>query len=217
MLGAVCGLRIEARILSDLGVATAIGAARRKIIEGAVDSLVQEGATKLVSFGTAGGLDPALKTGAIFVAREVVDFTGRKWSADPETTAALADRLQPCRIGRFLGTDSPLLDPMQKSNARSLTGGDIVDMESHVVAERALACGVPFLAVRAVLDHARMSVPAILAEAIDERGGIKALSIVRALLSGDVSLGALLELRAQMAAVRPVLFRCGAAIAGLRQ
>ena len=68
-LAVVTGLEAEARIarragLDALAAGGGPGAATR-----AADDLVRRGATALLSFGIAGGLDPALRTGTVVVGR----------------------------------------------------------------------------------------------------------------------------------------------------
>jgi hopanoid-associated phosphorylase len=216
MLGVVCGMRSEARLLNGADVMTAIGAGRRDLTRRAAEDLVGRGAKTLVSFGTAGAINPALGTGTIVLGTEVLDSLGRRWACDQAGYQELAKSLQPCFLGKILGVDRPLLDAEEKGKARNDSGADIADMESHVVGSAAKEKSVPFLVVRVVLDDARRAIPAALSSAIDERGGIQLLAIIRAIFKRETTIAQILELRGDMIAAEAALLRCGAAIRGLR-
>jgi adenosylhomocysteine nucleosidase len=68
----VVGLRAEARIARALGVPVAIGGGTAAGAERAARHLVAENTKALISFGLAGGLDPALAAGTILVPHTVI-------------------------------------------------------------------------------------------------------------------------------------------------
>ena len=76
---------VEPRILVSGGVPARTGELAR--------SLVEEGAVGLVSFGVAGGLDPALGAGTILLPREIVTADGARFAADTAWREALAAAL----------------------------------------------------------------------------------------------------------------------------
>src|SRR5258706_16080889 len=99
-LGAIVGLPIEAAILRFRGhgafaapdwVAVARADAGRA--EFLSNELVGRGADALLSFGIAGGTDPALRPGAIVVATEVVRFDGTRAPTDASWRQAGLSRL----------------------------------------------------------------------------------------------------------------------------
>ena len=63
--GIVVGLQAEARIARRLGWPVAVGGGTASGAADAVQRLIASGATAVVSIGLAGGLDPALRPGAI--------------------------------------------------------------------------------------------------------------------------------------------------------
>ena len=76
--GIVVGLAAEARVARPLGWPIAIGGGTVAGAEAAAERLVREGVTALVSFGIAGGLDPALRPGTIVVPQEVLMDDGER-------------------------------------------------------------------------------------------------------------------------------------------
>ena len=139
-------------IVSGVGLAAAAEGARR---------LAASGARALVSWGLAGGLDPALAAGSLVLPREVISpegsvfLTAREWRE--RVSRAIAGRQ--VGSGRLLTCREPLASSQAKALAFRETRAVAVDMESSAVAEVALATRLPFLAVRAIVDTAADSLP----------------------------------------------------------
>ena len=68
----VVGLAAEARIARRLGWLVAVGGGTAAGAKTAARSLADAGVDALVSFGLAGGLDPALRPGALIVPSAVI-------------------------------------------------------------------------------------------------------------------------------------------------
>ena len=140
-------------IASGMGRAAAAAGARR---------LVKEGAGALMSWGLAGGLDPALAAGTIVLPSEVVSSDGAVFA----TASAWRDQLlravaasQAVCGGRLLTCRELLGSPADKASAWRRMSAVAVDMESLAIAEIAAENRLPFLAVRAVVDTAADSLP----------------------------------------------------------
>jgi adenosylhomocysteine nucleosidase len=127
VIGFVTGMRAEARLLR--GRMVVVGAEHASALVGRADILV--------SFGVAGGLDPALRPGTLVV-----------------SDAGWAGRLGAVH-GRVIGVDAPICTIAAKKRLQ----GAVVDMESHVVERVAHQASLGFVAVRAVLDPAERAVP----------------------------------------------------------
>jgi adenosylhomocysteine nucleosidase len=188
------------RAVSGMGCAAAGMAARR---------LVDAGATALVSWGLAGGLDPELEAGAICLPREVVAPDGVRFAAAAswrETLMASVVSSRPVTSGALLTSLYPLAGVAAKAAARRDSGAVAVDMESSAVAEVALACRLPFLAVRVIVDTALDAIPASVTVAAGASGEMRI---------GRLLLGLARSPREIMPLAR--LARCyGAAIRSLR-
>ncbi|HEX6996608.1 MAG TPA: purine phosphorylase [Gammaproteobacteria bacterium] len=148
---------------SGPGAAKAAAAAR---------AAVADGATALVSWGVAGGLDAALAPGTVLAPAGVLH--GDRWlDADAAWRAALVAALEPrfaVHEGALLATDAVLRSPEEKSLAAARCGAVAADMESGGVAAVAAEAGLPFVALRVVLDALADELPADAERWIDQQG-----------------------------------------------
>jgi len=174
-------------VVSGMGAAAAASGARQ---------LVDAGARALLSWGVAGGLDPALPAGALFLPGEVISADGVVYQTAREWREALATAVASCHPvtgGRLLTSRRPLGSAADKSIAFSETGAAAVDMESAAVAEVARAQGLPFLAVRAIVDTANDPLPKA-AIAAASSGSVKLSRLLAALARAPADLPALIRL-----------------------
>ena len=161
--GVVAALDFEARslgkcreqiLLSTCGIGA--GNAAR-----AARSLAAAGAGALLSWGVAGALDPALRCGTAVLPIEVLR-QGRRFQTDRLWRGRVAAALQgrvPLVSGVLLTSEVAVAAAALKSSLFQDTGAAAVDMESAAVAEVAAEFGLPFLALRVILDTARDSLP----------------------------------------------------------
>ena len=158
-------------------------------------TLAEAGATRLVSWGMAGGLDPALPAGTICLPGSVISREGTRLGTDPhwrELVGAAILRRRAVVGGILLTSARAIEDVAGKAAAFRDTGADVVDMESLAVAQVAAGRGLPFIAVRVVVDTAADRLPdAVLAAS----GG------------GEVRLGRLLRELARRPGDLPALLR----------
>ncbi len=156
----VCSLRWplqyvrEARIASRRWVLAAHGPGPRLAREAAATALNSCGGRAVVlSTGFCGALDPALRTGEIFAAREVIDAAGKgSFPALPPPSS------RSFRLGRLWSQDRVAVSPGEKAALRE-RGADAVDMEAAAVAAEAVRRNVPFYCVRVVSDEAGEPLP----------------------------------------------------------
>src|SRR6516225_2825676 len=87
-IGVVVGLAAEARIARRIGWQVAIGGGTATGAEAAANALVEQGCIGLISFGLAGGLDPALRPGALVVPSAVLAGDNR-YTADADLSHIL--------------------------------------------------------------------------------------------------------------------------------
>ncbi len=127
------------------------------------------GATAVLSFGIAGGLDLALRTGALLVATRVRGASGA-WPADAAWAARIAAATG-ARPAVLAGAASVASNPAEKARLRAMTGGAAaVDLESEVAAAFAARLGLPFAALRAVADAASDALPLCAAQGLTPDG-----------------------------------------------
>ncbi len=170
--------------------------------EAAAERLVAGGATALVSFGLAGGLDPALLPGAVIVPAEVMEG-GQRY----RTNYALCARFGGQAPVRALAAQAILATPEQKVQAYHATYSVIVDLESGAVARVAARHGLPFAAVRAVCDPAGFALPPLALEALDQGGRIGPWRVLRSVLRRPGQIPALIALSGHAAEARASLAR----------
>jgi hopanoid-associated phosphorylase len=154
VVGAVCGLRAEAHIAEAAGWRAACAGGDPQATRDAAERLVAEGARLLLSFGIAGGLDPALAAGAVILADRVVG--ARRAVAPP----LAIDSIPGLRAAAILAADEAVASVSRKAELFRVTGAVAVDLESGIVAEVATAAGLPYLALRAIADPAGRELPA---------------------------------------------------------
>ena len=166
-----------------------IGGGAPEGAQAAAERLVARGVTGLVSFGLAGGLDPALAAGALVIPESVID-DGQVFAAD----IALSARFGGVMPLRALAAASVLASVAAKRAAWIATGAAIVDLESGAVARMAARHGLPFAVVRAVCDPTGRNLPLLALSALDAGGRIGVARVVGSLLRHPLQLPGLLGL-----------------------
>src|ERR1051325_7599462 len=148
---AVTCLAFESRIAVGHGVRVFCASERDGLL--ARMEAAAAGCCCIVSFGVAGGLDPALKPGDAVIASSVVTDAAR-YQTDEAWTRALLAALPGSLIGDISGADAPVAHASGKLALRQAHRTVAVDTESHFAAAVAARRGVPFVAVRVVLAPA---------------------------------------------------------------
>ena len=120
----------------------------------------------LVSFGFAGGLTADLARGTLVIGTEVVYEDASKRLAPAQRdlvrqfeAAADAEEL-PVRQGILVTTRHLVHDPIAKSELTGRSGACAVDMETAAIVEAAQEAGLPWVAVRAIVDNMWEPLPA---------------------------------------------------------
>jgi len=165
-------------------------------------ALIDAGATALASWGMAGGLDPALRPGAVFLPSEVISpdgasiETARPWRE--RLSAALATHLPithtPVTQGKLLTSPKAVGSLADKAALFRETHAAAVDMESLSIAERARAHQLPFIAVRVIVDSADDALPRTVTTAADSEGHLQVWRLVGALARTPADLAPLIRL-----------------------
>ena len=205
-LGIICGMQSELQALGrwahDPRVRVAVSGARPQRAELQAQQLVTEGCRVFLSWGMAGGLDPALLPGDLVIPAEVVAEDGRSWMLSPVSYRMVAADL-PSRLsgegqggsGRILGLDRVVLSTAEKALIFERTGVAAVDMETHVVARVAADAGLAAVAVRAICDPAGQVLPDLVARALGEDGRPRIRPVIAGLLRRPSDLPALLRVK----------------------
>ncbi|MBV8911017.1 MAG: hypothetical protein JOZ89_09675 [Gammaproteobacteria bacterium] len=159
--------------------------------------LAESGANALISWGMAGGLDPALGAGTLALPREVISAQGERFATAPQWRTSLACAVaadQTVSEGALLTCVAPLGSPADKAAAFRTTAAVAVDMESDAVAQVAASHALPFLAVRAIVDTADDALPPALTAAVVAAGTLRGQQVIAALLQAPGEMAALMRL-----------------------
>ncbi len=199
-IGIVTGLQAEARIARHLGLPVEVGGGRAEGAAAASRRLIEHGISGLVSFGLAGGLDPALAPGMLLVPTAVL-LEADRWDAD----GALMQRLGGATQGAIYGGGAIVACAAAKAALHARTGAVAVDLESAAVARTAWQHGLPFAVLRAVCDGAARDLPRAAFVALDTVGRIGGWRVALAALSRPGQLPDLIRLGGDAARARHAL------------
>jgi adenosylhomocysteine nucleosidase len=156
----------------------------------------------LVSFGLAGGLDPALRPGMIIIPSIVLTE-----NAQLRTNADLAERFGGLTGHTILAGSTIAATAAGKQHLRADTQADAIDLESGAVARTAEANGLPFAVVRAICDPAERDLPNAALVALDSRGRVGFFSVLRSVLAHPFQVPGLLFTACYAAQARHALLR----------
>lgn len=185
-LGVLVGLPFEASILAphlSRDIQLRCGAADPVRARREAAALVADGADLLVSFGVAGGLDPALVPGDLVLAERVVDAKGRAYPADAVARGRLVAALGAERVrgGTLVGSTGIVATPAAKAALFAQSGAVALDMESLPLAEIAAKAGRGFIVLRAIADPAQRAIPPAALAALGPDGKVKLARLLAAL------------------------------------
>lgn len=190
VLGIAAALPLEAQALrrsgdgvlleiTGMGAAQAAAGARR---------LVRAGASALLSWGTAAGLMPDLRAGAVALPRAVIDVDGRHYTVDAAWHGRMLQRLSDpvAPITAPLAACGEMLrGPDDKRALHHRTAAAVADMESGAVAQVAAEAALPFLVLRVVLDPAAGVLPACIRAGPQGELALLKLLLAAAMRPGD--------------------------------
>jgi adenosylhomocysteine nucleosidase len=194
IVGIVCALASESRHLrpTDGALVMTTGMGSSAASTGA-RALIDAGAKALASFGLAGGLDPSLQPGAILLPTEVQGPDGRVHPCEAGWRNRLSAKIE-ARSGRLVSSARSVGSIEDKAELFRTTGAVAVDMESAAVAEIAEQHGLPFLAVRVVVDGAADVLPRAVTAAADNEGHLQIWRLIGALALAPNELAPLIRL-----------------------
>jgi hopanoid-associated phosphorylase len=158
----------------------------------AAKAVLNEHTAGLVSLGTATALDANIECGTVFLPGAICWSDGSHAATDPDWRRALIDAINsrlPIATGDLLQTDEMLRTPARKQQLHRDTGACGADMESGALARVAAGAGIPFVALRVVLDTANDSVPETALSAVAADGNTRPGNLLMTLLRrpGDVT------------------------------
>ena len=192
----VTGLVQEARIAAGPGMTVICSSSNPTQLRSLLAGFDPTTVRGVISFGVAGGLDPALESGDVVVATEVM--AGRtRWLAGSALSEELIDGagLAGQRIvrGSLVGVEQVVPAQSAKAALRSETGAAAVDMESHIAAAYAANASLPFAALRVISDPATRALPALAVNAVKPNGNIDLAMVLRGVARNPLVVRALVS------------------------
>jgi adenosylhomocysteine nucleosidase len=169
------------------------------------EALLAEGATALLSFGIAGGLDPNIPCETAVIATSVKAENLPSLACTSAWAARMANGFgasHRAMLGGLVYTPAVLIARLDKAAAFETTGALAADMESYGVGEAALAADVPFAALRVIADIASDELPEIALHAMTPDGSFKLRGTLGRVLKNPAQIPALLRLGRSTARAR---------------
>jgi adenosylhomocysteine nucleosidase len=192
----VTGLAREARFAEGPGMATFCSGGAPERLRLQLRNADPADFSAVISFGLAGGLDPALEPGDVVVATQTTSGaeTWLSHEALVEALALLAERAGRDVVrGPMAGAEAVVLDAAEKAVMRAATGAIAVDMESHVGAAFAAAHDLPFAALRVISDPAVRALPPLAMNALNADGRTNLAAVFTRLVGNPGQLAALIR------------------------
>jgi len=174
----------------------------------AAKALIEEGATDLLSWGSAGGLHLELSSGSLVLPKVIIRADRSIYSTDVQWHERLCNRLRgyvDLHEGPLAESATPLNNHMEKESFYRRTGAIAVDMESGAVAAVAREADVSFMAIRAISDPFDAIIPASILYAIDEFGELDMLRFTKGLMRHPLELFSLIRLGQHFRAAQTTL------------
>lgn len=155
----------------------------RACAQAACQQLLASGATGLVSWGVAAGLDPDAHAGTVVITSEivtpldssastelrVVDSVARDWVAALVACIGTHAKVSTCPIADA----GHVLETVEEKRSLAQSGAGAADMETVAVARIARSAGIPWIAIRAVADTATVALPRAVIRAVDASGQVR--------------------------------------------
>lgn len=210
-LGIVTGLRFEATIAQAAvdaapgeGVDTVLiachGPGQARAMSAGTE-LIDAGASALMSLGVSGGCNPDLAPGTVVIATGVRDLTEKGTGEVLYTNREWQRRLRSHLLGHVVlnealigSTDEPVTSISQKTSLFGEYSAAAVDMESAAVARSAVTAGVPYIAIRVIVDPSDLSLPKAALAGFDPTGGTDAGAVLRSVIGRPTEIPALIRL-----------------------
>lgn len=163
----------------------------------AVMALHDTGVDAVLSWGCAAGLHSDIEPGALLVPAIVIDVDGENIEVDPQLHTRICQRLgglAAIRVESLVSSDAPVVSQQQKAELYARYGAVALDMESAAIALAARSCGIPFAAVRVILDPASQALPEAVIAGMEDDGGFAIGRCLRCLLKRPSDLIAMISL-----------------------
>lgn len=186
-------------------VVAATGDGRRAAERSLAELLDAVPVSRVLTLGVAGGLDPGLVASDLVVAERVLEAEGERLSEAPapdgdwrgRVLAGAGEGALQLVVGTVVSVERVLADPLAKRALGRIVSDPhaVVDLETATYARVAAARGLPYLAIRAVLDPLDHPLPLDFSRLTGADGRVSRARVALAALRRPSVVPALLDLR----------------------
>jgi len=196
-IGIITGVRTEEKALAPIfnaensPLVRLSGALPKRAING-VEALIEAGVDGILSFGTAGALNPGLRPGTIVIGESVLSPDGASYACNPEWVETISNALSIQPMGVY-GAEY-VMGPDAKAKVFLETRRAAIDMESLHAAKLAREADIPFAILRAIVDPVDFKFPEFVFDSVRPDGSVSLLPIIAGLCIQPWLTGRLLDL-----------------------
>lgn len=162
------------RAIADNTLVALSGVGReRAYTAGAV--LISQGVTALLSWGCAAALDDSVPPGCLILPERIIGANGEIHRVNAEWHQRLYRALgskHPVRTEPLVESDAIMKTAAEKRALAAQTNAAATDMESAAQAQLAKDYGLPFIAIRAIVDTPSTDIPENVLKALDPQGNV---------------------------------------------
>jgi hopanoid-associated phosphorylase len=179
-----------------------------KEAQSAAEVLIAKKVSALLSWGSAGALQPKLLPGHLILPKIVIYPHKGMFSTDDAWHTRLLTRLASqfeISTGSLAQSLNILRSREEKLDFVKQNEALAVDMESGTVAEAAVKATLPFMAIRAITDPLEQNIPASVLGAINQRGRLRPFYLLGSLARRPTDVLSLTRLRRNFMAARTTL------------
>ena len=143
--------------------------------------LVSQGATALLGWGCAAALDDRITAGSLILPERIIGVNGKIHPVSAEWHYRLFQTLEsrhPVLTDALVESDAIVKTSAEKRILAKRTQAAATDMESAAEARLAMERGLPFVAIRAIVDTASSDIPKNVLKALDAQGNINVWNLL---------------------------------------
>lgn len=190
-----------------------------KLAEEAAERLLYERVNSLLSWGTAAGLGPNIKSGDLVLPETIVDRYGTTFNTDNKWTKEIVHLMQNSSIkihhGLLAETIGVLDTQKQKNDLAERTGAIAADMETAAIARVAKRNKLPCTVIRSIVDESCDIMPYEVLKHIDCFGNPNIMEILDELIFNPGLFPKIFQLAGAMRAATTTLSTIAKATHGL--
>jgi adenosylhomocysteine nucleosidase len=150
--------------------------------------LVSQGATALLSWGCAAALDDRVSPGCLILPERIIGANGEIHRVSKEWHRRLYLALESkhsVRTEALVESDVIVKTSAEKRSLARRTQAAATDMESAAQARLAKDYGLPFIAIRAIVDTPSTEIPENVLKALDPEGNINLWKLLSSTMPAD--------------------------------